>query len=297
MIQPTFRNLKWGMASSVNVKVDSGQSLSETYHYHPQLELIALYNCRGNAIIGTKVCSLDRDEILLIGKNTPHGFFYRHQNDLHNSSEKPHAVVVQFEENFMGLDFFSIPEAYAIKRLLAAARHGLLIGENRKPLVVDLMKRMLNEYGFKRMLLLLEILHLFDDDGNRKITAGNTGNQSLDVRLEEDGRLQKVWAYTEEHYTRPIKIEDVAFRINLTKESFCRFFKAKTNITYMEYLFSYRIEKAKALILENRMSVKEIAYSCGFLTLSNFYYQFRKIMGCSPLVYQQRLFGELSCHG
>src|SRR5690606_117841 len=99
--------------------------------------------------------------------------------------------------------------------------------------------------------------------------------------------------YTAKHYHQAIRIDEVASRINLTKESFCRFFKVKTSMTYMEYLFSYRIDKAKAMIMENRLSIKEVGYACGFLSLSNFYYQFKKIMRCSPLAYQNELFTKL----
>lgn len=289
--QPVFRNLEWGMSSAVNVKIDKGKSLMETFHYHPQVELISIRNCKGSIIVGTKVWSLKQDEILLIGKNTPHGFFYNHHVDT-NEQQTPHALVVQFEEYFMGRDFFSIPESHNIRRLLTTARNGLLVKEGKRDYVASLMERMLDAQGFKKLLILLEILSAVqENEGNYEVLRET--DQATNKAVEDDARLNEVWDYTAKHYTQPIRIEDVAFRINLTKESFCRFFKTKTEMTYMEYLFSYRIDKAKAMILENRLSVKEIGYACGFLSLSNFYCQFKKILRCSPLEYQNELFTRL----
>ncbi len=289
--QPVFRNLKWNMSSTISIKVDAGHNLKETFHYHPQVELISLRNCKGSVIVGTKVCALEQDEVLLIGKNIPHGFFY--SNEKSEREQAPHALVVQFDEYFMGKDFFSVPESYGIKQVLSAARGGLLVKENKKKVVAGLMERMLNERGIRQLLLLLEILNVMQEREEDYLLLREIDTAPSQTH-DGNGRLQQVWSYTAEHYDQPIRIEEVAARINLTKESFCRFFKLKTNMTYMEYLFSYRIEKAKSMIMENKLSVKEIGYACGFLSLSNFYYQFKKIMHCSPLEYQNELFRKLN---
>ena len=52
--------------------------------------------------------------------------------------------------------------------------------------------------------------------------------------------------------------------------------------TPMEYLNSYRIEKAAAKLLSTDESVTDIAYSCGFNDLSYFIKVFRDFKGISP---------------
>ena len=66
------------------------------------------------------------------------------------------------------------------------------------------------------------------------------------------------------------------------KSYFCRLFKAVTDKTPMEYLNSYRIEKAAAKLLSTDESVTDIAYSCGFNDLSYFIKVFRDFKGISP---------------
>src|SRR5690606_7354196 len=100
-------------------------------------------------------------------------------------------------------------------------------------------------------------------------------------------RIDNIMRFTAENYDRNIKIEEVANIINLTKESFCRYFKAQTRKTFMEFLIEYRVGKACQLLVENKASIKEIGYSCGFDTLSNFHHQFKKLTNHSPLEYKR----------
>jgi AraC-like DNA-binding protein len=106
------------------------------------------------------------------------------------------------------------------------------------------------------------------------------------VQMEVDKRIHKILDFTFENYHQNIRIEEVAEMINMTKESFCRYFKAKTQKTYLEFLIEFRICKACRMIIEDRMSIKEIGYSCGFDSLSNFHHQFKKITRQSPLEYK-----------
>ncbi len=78
----------------------------------------------------------------------------------------------------------------------------------------------------------------------------------------------------------------VAKIANLTKESFCRYFKSQTGRTYMDFLTEFRINRACQMIKDNDKSVKEVGYACGFDSLSNFYYQFKKITKLSPLEFK-----------
>jgi AraC-like DNA-binding protein len=104
--------------------------------------------------------------------------------------------------------------------------------------------------------------------------------------MEVDKRINKVLDFTFEHYHQNIRIEEVAEMINMTKESFCRYFKAKTRKTYLEFLIEFRICKACRMIVDDQMSIKEIGYSCGFDSPSNFHHQFKKIIKQSPLEYK-----------
>ena len=50
----------------------------------------------------------------------------------------------------------------------------------------------------------------------------------------------------------------------------------------MEYLNSYRVEKAAAKLLTSDASITDIAYSCGFNDLSYFIKTFKSLKGVTP---------------
>jgi AraC-like DNA-binding protein len=272
------------MNASLNVKVDIGETLSNSYHYHPEMELILLKRSRGIRIIGASVENFTDNDLVLIGRNLPHAFLHEHQYLDNNLTDPPEAIVIQFNEAFAGNGFLDLPELKEIKRLFITARQGLTITENGKRAIIPLVEKILYSSSLDRILVLLQILKIMTDkDAYRVLVSEESIDQPA---MEPDTRVEKVLDFTFGHYDQNIKIEEVAEMINMTKESFCRYFKAKTGKTYLEFLIEFRIRKACRMIVENQLSIKEISYSCGFDSLSNFHYQFKKIVKQKPLEYK-----------
>jgi AraC-like DNA-binding protein len=272
------------MNASLNVKVDIGETLSNSYHYHPEMELILLKRSRGIRIIGASVENFTDNDLVLIGRNLPHAFLHEHQYLDNNLTDPPEAIVIQFNEAFAGNGFLDLPELKEIKRLFITARQGLTITENGKRTIIPLVEKILYSSSLDRILVLLQILKIMTDkDACRVLVSEESIDQPA---MEPDTRVEKVLDFTFGHYDQNIKIEEVAEMINMTKESFCRYFKAKTGKTYLEFLIEFRIRKACRMIVENQLSIKEISYSCGFDSLSNFHYQFKKIVKQKPLEYK-----------
>jgi YesN/AraC family two-component response regulator len=59
-------------------------------------------------------------------------------------------------------------------------------------------------------------------------------------------------------------------------------FKKHTSKTYNDYLNCLRIEKAKEMLIESSISIKEAASKSGYLNLNNFYAQFKHHTGITP---------------
>ena len=95
--------------------------------------------------------------------------------------------------------------------------------------------------------------------------------------------------YVASHQSDPIKLEQIARALNVSKYHFCRSFKHATGLTFVEYLNRVRIEKAKVLLHNNNLRVSEIAYDVGFQTITHFNRIFRKLVGYSPTEYRSRL--------
>ena len=66
-------------------------------------------------------------------------------------------------------------------------------------------------------------------------------------------------------------------------------FRKQGGLSAVEYISHFRIDTACRELIGTKKSVLEIAFDCGYRNISNFNRQFRKITGCSPTEYRNRI--------
>ena len=77
-------------------------------------------------------------------------------------------------------------------------------------------------------------------------------------------RMSQIISYTEQHYTEPITLEEIADKLHLQVNYFCRFFKAITGQTYLNYLRDYRLYKIYHDVVTTDLPIAAIAERHGF---------------------------------
>lgn len=100
--------------------------------------------------------------------------------------------------------------------------------------------------------------------------------------------LDRAKAYIQEHYRRDISMEQAAEHVNLSPYYFSKLFKEQTGETFIDYVTGLRIERAKKLIGQEELSLKEICYEVGYKDPNYFSRVFKKITGLTPSEYRQR---------
>ncbi len=115
----------------------------------------------------------------------------------------------------------------------------------------------------------------------------STSTEKSEYGLRKSIRLQQAMTFMEESFQKHLTLEDIANSIGMTPKSFCRFFKETAHISPIEYLNSYRIDRASYQMLTTDMSITEIAYENGFNDLSYFIKTFKKYKGTTPKKYAQ----------
>lgn len=81
------------------------------------------------------------------------------------------------------------------------------------------------------------------------------------------------------NFREKISLDEVAAIANMTSTSFSRYFKARVNKSFSDFVKEIRIEQACKLLKEERLNINHIGYECGFQTLSNFNKQFKTLVG------------------
>jgi AraC-like DNA-binding protein len=279
-MKPHFHKVPQQLESSFSIRRDS--SFGSLWHYHPELELHYLIRGEGVRFIGDNISNFSDGDIVLLGENLPHKWHCREDDITQDGVE---AIVLHFSSNLMGKDMLSLPEARLLPLLFEKAKRGMVIINGSRDKLIPLIEAVLKAEGLERLIALLSILKVLSETKDyHEVTRKSSFYQSNKYETE---RLNVVCSYTMANYSQPISLEQIAGISNLTVTSFCRYFKLITNKTYYDFLTEIRISHACHFLIEDKMSVDQIADKCGFYNISNFYRQFKKVIGVTPLTYKR----------
>ena len=106
----------------------------------------------------------------------------------------------------------------------------------------------------------------------------------------EDTRLayvrNEISAYIDAHFMEELSMKNVAHAMNYSDAYFCKLFKQCFQVNFSTYLNEYRIEKAKAMMLNPRMAVKDISTACGYTDSNYFARVFKRLTDRTPTEYR-----------
>ncbi len=105
--------------------------------------------------------------------------------------------------------------------------------------------------------------------------------------------VSKAKAYIKENYGRDISLDDVSREVNVSPYYFSKLFKEEEGQNFIEYLTKIRIDKARQLLREENLSIKEISIMVGYSDPNYFSRLFRKQMDMSPREYRESQGGSL----
>jgi AraC-like DNA-binding protein len=269
---------------SFNIRKDIGTDMLSSWHYHPEIELVHIKRSLGTCLIGDHVGPFKHGDTYLFGSNLPHTFRHEKKFMERTDDKRGETIVVLFQLDILGGHFLNLPELQPILNLLDTAKQGLrLKGETRRK-ICKIMEDMMTESPTKRLIQLLNALEIVASSTEYDTISGY--GFLLDVNLDDNSRMDKIFEYTFNNFHRKVSIEDVAAQIAMAKHSFCRYFKSKTKKTYLDFLIEVRIGHACRLLIEQDLNVTEISYACGYNNLSHFYHQFKTITQKHPLEYR-----------
>jgi AraC-like DNA-binding protein len=95
--------------------------------------------------------------------------------------------------------------------------------------------------------------------------------------------------YIETHKTEEISLADVAAAAGASIFHFSKVFHRSTGVTFTDYLSRVRVEDARTKLLNPNLRVSEIAYDCGFQSLTQFNRTFKRVFGQSPTEFRNGL--------
>jgi AraC-like DNA-binding protein len=256
------------------------------WHYHPEFELVLVTASTGKRYIGDQISDFGPGNLALIGPNLPHTYHNDEKFYKRTSRLRARSIVVHFLERSLGADFLSLPESAPLRQLFSHAARGLEITGKANRAVSERMKALVNMHGLARWLKLVEILHILAETTEYSFISRMPVSGQNE---KEDGRMAKVMDYVLKHFASEIRVNDVARQLNMADNSFSRYFSQRTRKTFTSFVNEVRLNHAAKLLIENRLSVAQICFECGFNNLSNFNKHFKELYRQTPLAYRKQI--------
>lgn len=100
-------------------------------------------------------------------------------------------------------------------------------------------------------------------------------------------KLKRVVDFVEARLDTDIGLADLAAVAELSPFHFSRVFKLATGATPYHYVRDRRLERARRMLSEDRLSIAELALACGFANQSHFTAAFTRAMGVAPGRYRR----------
>jgi AraC-like DNA-binding protein len=100
-------------------------------------------------------------------------------------------------------------------------------------------------------------------------------------------KLRKILTYIDENLAGSLCLDEIAAQQGLSPYYFCRIFKKTTGVTLHQFVLRRRVERAKSLLVDERLDLAEVALEAGFANQSHFGAIFRRFTGYTPRQYRQ----------
>lgn len=256
---------------------------NHSWHYHPECELSYLVKGSGTRFVGDSVERFAAGDLVFIGPHIPHCWV---SDDGEADNEM---LVLQFNVECLGGDFLKVPEASPLEGLLQEAKRGIRYFSEANRVIKVLLQKIETHQGLYRISLFIQLLDALCRAQDKSPLTSQL--YVVDNSQFHSGRLNRVMDYVKKHLADNIKQTDVAAWVNMTPQSFSRFFRATTGRTFVSFVNLMRINEACRQLACGGDDIMDIAFRCGYANLSNFNRRFSEIKQLTPSEYrrQQRL--------
>jgi AraC-like DNA-binding protein len=252
------------------------------FRYHDEYELSLIFNAdRVKLSIGNDEFCLNGTNLLLTAPGLPYTLEQRGI-----PKKEINGIRIRFPVDLLGESFLNKNQLKQIKDLFQDASEAVLFSrktaESLRPRVLALAEMS----GWESFMGFLSLVHELSFSTGRKklMTRAYTAAPVTKGNL----RIDSIIAYMNANYSKPLFLDEVASKANMTRGSFCRFMRKRTGKTYLESLNEIRIAHICRLLLCTSDNISEIAYKMGYNNVAYFHRFFKRQKGCTPKEYREK---------
>lgn len=257
------------------------------FHFHKLCELTWVEKGHGKLIIGDYVGNFSDGEVILASPGLPHLWkcdpvFYKGSKNLYTK-----AVGLYFPIEFPKRISDDSVGLIKYDQLMLKSERGLRFYGSARETVNRKMKALVAANGLLQLGIFLEVIDILSRSDEYESLASLGFKRS--VNLNDMERFNVVYQFLLKNFQRDITLEEVANLCNMSPSSFCRFFKQKTQKTFILFLNELRIGHAKKLLQNENYPIKDICYECGYNNPVHFFNFFKQVVKQTPKAFRENL--------
>ena len=175
--------------------------------------------------------------------------------------------------------------SYYVERLLQGE---ILYETSRKSSGFDeyLLKNWIRDINGKEDLILLEMHGRLARMADRVIPSDE--RESYDLHSSEISPVESIAIFIAQNYHKDIKTSEIGNKVRLHPDYANSIFKKAFGTTISGYIIEERVAHAQRKLVSTDMAVTEIAYECGFNSISRFNSAFLKMNRCTPREFRKK---------
>lgn len=167
----------------------------------------------------------------------------------------------------------------------------LFFSKEEHPAIAGETERLMNTFrtasDHRELQTIACLTRIFSDILEQKFYAVSQGALPSDSPHIE--QIKTVLDYIESNFSSQLTLADMAKKLNLNANYFCRIFRSLLHQSPMDYVNFYRIEQASYLLESTDLPITLIGAECGFSESSYFTKVFKKYKGVSPRQYRKSI--------
>ncbi len=252
-------------------------------HQSSTWELSYIIIGSGTRIVGDRVETFSRGEVVLLPPNIPHGWYFDEYD--RDEEGKIENITIVFSPDFLDKCSDLFPETTSIISQINKYNKAVTFQGESLLSIKRIMTRMIKQSNIERLSSLLKIFYVITSMAETKVVGEFVKQNKSSLKMQEISR------YIVHNYQNKITLDTVANYFGMNKSSFCSFYKREKGKSFFTSLNEYRIECSCLMLRETTMSIANISQAVGFEDIPYYNRTFKKKIGLSPKDY--RLNGKM----
>jgi AraC-like DNA-binding protein len=253
-------------------------------HWHERVEILYILKGSFNAYISGAQWEGCQGDIIVVNTGLIHSFF--------DPSPNAHVRILQFgleifDEILIDTHDWNLQGPVFSRRSLVTASQDGRIHTRLEKLIMDIFEEFHQKNPGYRLAIKSKLYELAVIFLREISTEAVFRERRLVNKKNSTQHLERIFSLMLESFDDPdFSLEDIARGIGLSKFHLSRFLKKQTGQGFHDHLTRIRLRQAEKYLVESNRQVADIAYTCGFQSLTTFNRLFKAYTGTSPSIYR-----------